>query len=157
VLPGFNGNYDSIAQFTSLLLVNSFLVVSYTNSSMLEQQSINYNNDTLKNLVVSSKDRASNGVLYTVSNDISQIISPAFNSVVAVALQDKKYSMFLNLLTSRRVGANTNYFYTPNVDYLKNQNHKFTLIVPTNSAFSNAGIVWHNDYQGNPDFFLDKR
>jgi len=149
VLPGFYNSYDSINSVTSLLILNSYLVLSYANSTNLQHSLLNGVGDTLKNLTFVDKARASNGVLYMVND---QVLSPAFNSVAKVALLDYKYSMFTYLLALTTSNGYLQ-FVLNKIDYLKNPNRSFTLVIPSNSAFTDAGITFQKDYKGVYDFW----
>lgn len=146
ILPAFNvvmdsrgvlkTPMDSLPSIVKQALVYQFLVGGTLWDSQLKYGFTNGIGDTLqtenqtkrpKNLTVTGTQIASNGLIYTLPDEVSNI-SNIFRSVAKVPMMDRKYKWYLDLATRSTGGA------TP-IAFLALHYKKYTVFMPTRDAF----------------------
>ncbi|MDD4821398.1 MAG: fasciclin domain-containing protein [Bacteroidales bacterium] len=127
---------DSIPVEVARALLQQFLVGGTLWETQLKYGFTNESRDTLqtenqtkrpKNLTVTGTLISSNGLVYTLPDNVSNI-SNVFRTVAKVPMMDRKYKWYLDLAT-RNAGS------TSPFDVIKRHYRKFTVFMPTREAF----------------------
>lgn len=127
---------DSLPPTVKEALVAQFLVNGTLWDTQLKYGFTNAIGDTLqtenqtkrpKNLTIAGTQIASNGLIYTLPDNVSNI-SNVFRTVAKVPMMDKKYKWYLDLAT-RYTGSGTP------LGFLALHYKKYTVFMPTRDAF----------------------
>lgn len=141
---------DSLPPIVKEALVYQFLVNGTLWDSQLKYGFRNGIGDTLqtvsqakrpKNLTVTGTQIASNGLIYTLPDEVSNI-SNVFRTVAKVPMMDRKYKWYLDLAT-RSAGGGSPF------GFLALHYKKYTVFMPTRDAFrTQPSMIYEmkNDY-----------
>ncbi len=135
VLPVYDNNKDSVSKNLLKLLYRShFIHTMEWPGRLATGNSLSVLGDKTKVVKsdINSVKMTSNGLLYTLNRTIEP---GAFTAVTGPAFFAKKYSLFIEMLVN-----NTNL-----LPALTLTDISYTLLVPTNQAFSAAGIFWNEE------------